>query len=60
MRINELILSIIKHHLIIDHLCISLTDARRTIDNDDGLHVASYPGQLKVAKFEQTVVPFVE
>ena len=36
MRINEMMLSIIKHHMITNHCCIQLTDARRPTDNDDG------------------------
>ena len=37
MWINELMLSIIKHHIITSHWCISLIDARSPIDNDDGI-----------------------
>ena len=37
MWINESMSSIIKHHLIIGHWCLPLTDARTQTDNDDGL-----------------------
>ena len=37
MRINESMSILMKHHMIIGHWCIPLTDVRRSTDNDDEL-----------------------